>query len=193
MTDGDARRRSEPVGRSRCSAACGRPSRARRPQQAAFSKYLDERSDREDARAERTHGAEGVIPAPLWAVLILSAGILFVFMLFFADSGERALVQGMMIGGVAVLVSSLLLLLWFLDNPYHDGVGALEPVAMENTIDRPAAGGRDRRRRRAALRRVGRAGLSGELGAVDAREGLLVAGGELLERGGDRGRGVLTR
>src|SRR3954449_2668205 len=26
--------------------------------QAAFSKYLDERSDREDARADRTHGAE---------------------------------------------------------------------------------------------------------------------------------------
>src|SRR4051794_32168880 len=42
-------------------------------EQAAFAKYLDERSDREDARADRAHGAEGVIPAPLWIVLFLSA------------------------------------------------------------------------------------------------------------------------
>jgi hypothetical protein len=75
-----------------------------------------------------------VIPAPLWIVLFISAGILFVFMLFFADSGERAFVQGTMIGGVAILVSSLLVLLWFLDNPYHGGAGALRPVAMEATL-----------------------------------------------------------
>ena len=104
-------------------------------EQTAFSKYLDERSDREDARADRTHGGEGVIPTPLWIVLFLSAGILFVFMLFFADPGERVVVQATMMGGVAVLVASLLLLLWFLDNPYHGGVGALKPVAMERTLD----------------------------------------------------------
>ena len=119
-------------------AALFRSLRATEPrsasEQAAYSKYLDERSDREDARADRTHGAEGVIPAPVWIVLFLSAGILFVFMLFFADSGERAVVQATMMGGVTILVSSLLLLLWFLDNPYHDGVGALKPVAMESTL-----------------------------------------------------------
>ena len=104
-------------------------------EQAAFSKYLDQRSDREDARSDRTHGGEGVIPAPLWIVLFLSAAILFVFMLFFADSGERAFVQATMMGGVAVLVSSLLLLLWFLDNPFHGGVGSLQPAAMERTLD----------------------------------------------------------
>jgi hypothetical protein len=74
-------------------------------EQAAYSKYLDERSDREDARADRAHGAEGVIPAPVWIVLFLSAGILFVFMLFFADPGESAVVQATMMGGVIVLVS----------------------------------------------------------------------------------------
>jgi hypothetical protein len=103
-------------------------------EQAAFSKYLDQRSDREDARSDRTHGGEGVIPTPLWIVLFLSAAILFLFMLLFADSGERAFVQATMMGGVAVLVASLLLLLWFLDNPYHGGVGSLRPVAMERTL-----------------------------------------------------------
>jgi Protein of unknown function (DUF4239) len=104
-------------------------------EEAAFSKYLDERSDREDARADRAHGAEGVIPAPLWIVLFLSAGILFVFMLFFADSGERVIVQATMMGGVAVLVSSLLLLLGFLDDPYRGDLGSLKPTAMRGTLE----------------------------------------------------------
>ena len=76
-----------------------------------------------------------MIPTPLWLVLFLSAGILFAFMLFFADRGERVLVQGTMMGGVAVLVSSLLLLLWFLDHPYDGGAGSLQPVAMQSTLD----------------------------------------------------------
>jgi hypothetical protein len=103
-------------------------------EQAAYSKWLDERSDRESARADRTHGAEGVIPVPLWIVLFLSAGVIFGFMLFFADSGERWFVQATMMGGVAVVISSTLLLLWFLDNPYHSGLGGLRPVAMERTL-----------------------------------------------------------
>ena len=103
-------------------------------EQAAYAKWLDQRSDREDARADRTHGAEGVIPVPLWIVLFLSAGIIFVFMLFFADSAERAVVQATMMGGVVVVISSTLLLLWFLDNPYQSGVGGLRPVAMERGI-----------------------------------------------------------
>ena len=73
-------------------------------EQAAYAKWLDQRSDREDARADRIHGAEGVIPLPLWIVLFLSAAIIFVFMLFFADSAERAVVQATMMGGVAVVI-----------------------------------------------------------------------------------------
>ena len=75
-----------------------------------------------------------MIPTPLWIVLFMSAGIIFVFMLFFADIGERAFVQATMMGGVAVVISSMLLLLWFLDNPYHAGVGGLPPKAMERTL-----------------------------------------------------------
>ncbi len=103
-------------------------------EQAAYGKWLDERSDREDARADRTHGAEGVIPVQLWIVLLLSAVVIFVFMLFFADSAERAVVQATMMGGVAVVITSTLLLLWFLDNPYHAGIGGLRPVAMERGV-----------------------------------------------------------
>jgi len=103
-------------------------------EQAAFGKWLDQRTDRQDTRADRIHGAEGVIPVPLWIVLLLSAAIIFVFMLFFADSAERVIVQATMMGGVAIVITSMLLLLWFLDNPYHSGVGGLRPVAMERGI-----------------------------------------------------------
>ncbi len=103
-------------------------------EQAAYAKWLDQQSDRQAARSDRTHGAEGVIPTPLWIVLFLSAGVIFVFMLFFADSAERAVVQATMMGGVAVVITSMLLLLWFLDNPYHSGVGGLPPTAMERTL-----------------------------------------------------------
>jgi hypothetical protein len=44
------------------------------------------------------------------------------------------IVQGTMMGGVAILLTSLLLLLWFLDNPYHSGAGALRPTSMEATL-----------------------------------------------------------
>jgi hypothetical protein len=37
----------------------------------------------------------------------------------------------MMMGGVAIVIPSTLLLLWFLNNPYHGGVGGLRPIAME--------------------------------------------------------------
>ncbi len=103
-------------------------------EQAAYAKWLDERTDRETARGDRTHGAEGVIPLPLWIVLFLSALIIFAFMMFFADSAERAVVQATMIGGVAIVITSTLLLLWFLDHPYHSGPGGLRPVAMERTV-----------------------------------------------------------
>ena len=102
--------------------------------QTAYAKWFDQVSDRENARADRTHGAEGVIPAPLWIVLLLTAGIIFAFMLLFADSGERAFVQASMIGGVTIVVASTLLLLFFLDNPYERGIGGLKPVAMQRSL-----------------------------------------------------------
>jgi hypothetical protein len=58
----------------------------------------------------------------------------FVFLLMFADSGERAAVQGVMMGGAILVVTSLLLVLSFLDNPYRDSGSGLQPVAMEHTL-----------------------------------------------------------
>ena len=86
-------------------------------EQTAYDKWLDRRADREVARQDRIHGAEGVIPSPLWLVLFFIAGVICVFMLFFADSGERALVQGVLIGSVVAVIGVTLLLIRFLNNP----------------------------------------------------------------------------
>ena len=67
-------------------------------EQAAYGKWLDQTSDREQARTDRVHGALGVIPTPLWFVLFFSSAVIFLYMLFFADSGERAVVQALMMG-----------------------------------------------------------------------------------------------
>jgi hypothetical protein len=103
-------------------------------EQAAYSKWLDQTSDREQARNDRLHGGEGVVPWPLWLVLFFAATAIFVYMLFFADSGEHAIVQGMMIGSVVAVIAASLLLLRYLDNPYRAGVGSLQPTAMERTL-----------------------------------------------------------
>jgi hypothetical protein len=103
-------------------------------QQSAYDKWLDQTSAREEARNDRIHGAVGVIPTPLWMVLFFIAAVIFVFMLFFADRGERAVVQGLLMGTVVSVVTALLLLLSFLDNPFHDGVGGLRPTAMERAL-----------------------------------------------------------
>jgi len=104
------------------------------PEQTAYAKMLDQRFEREQARSDRIHGAEGVIPTPLWVVLFLSAAVIFVFMLFFADSGERVIVQAVMMGSVVAVITTSLLLLRFLDSPFERGFGGLRPVAMERTL-----------------------------------------------------------
>ena len=103
-------------------------------EEAAYGKWLDQTSDREAARNDRIHGAVGVIPTPLWVALLFISIVVFVFMLFFADPGEGAVAQGVLMGSVATVVSSMLLLISFLDSPFHEGIGGVRPVAMERTL-----------------------------------------------------------
>jgi hypothetical protein len=103
-------------------------------EQSAYDKWLDQTSTREDARLDRVHGAVGVIPTPLWIVLFFIAGVIFVYTLFFADSGERAVVQSLLMGSVVAAIVALFLLLYALDHPYQPGLGGLDPVAMERSL-----------------------------------------------------------
>lgn len=103
-------------------------------QQSAYDKWLEQTSDRESARNDRRHGAVGVIPTPVWIVLLFISVVIFIYMLFFADSGERAVTQALLVGSVVSVIVAMLLLIRFLDSPFHTGIGGLRPVAMERTL-----------------------------------------------------------
>ena len=103
-------------------------------EQAAYGKWLDQTSDREQARSDRLHGAEGIIPASIWLVLFLVAGVVFAYMLFFADSGEGAGAQAMLMGSATTVIVLTLLAINALDNPYRPGLGQIEPAAMERSL-----------------------------------------------------------
>lgn len=103
-------------------------------EQSAYDKWLDQTSDREEARRDRIHGAAGIVPSSVWLVLFLTAGVVFAYMLFFADSGERARSQAMLIGSATTVVVATLLAINALDNPYRPGVGNIRPAAMERSL-----------------------------------------------------------
>jgi Protein of unknown function (DUF4239) len=103
-------------------------------EQSAYDTWLGQTSERQQGRLDRVHGAVGVIPTQLWIVLFFIAAVIFVYTLFFADSGERALVQALLMGSVTGVIVTLMLLLYTLDHPYGAGVGGLEPVAMERAL-----------------------------------------------------------
>ncbi len=55
-------------------------------------------------------------------------------MQFFAGSGERAIVQALLMGAVVEVIVTLLLSLNGLESPFHSSVGGLDPVAMEGSL-----------------------------------------------------------
>jgi len=103
-------------------------------EQSAYDKWLDQTSDREEARRDRVHGASGIVPDSIWVVLLLTATVVFAYMLFFADSAERARSQAMLMGSAATVVVVTLLAIYALDHPYASGIGSIRPVAMERSL-----------------------------------------------------------
>jgi hypothetical protein len=109
-------------------------------EQTAFDKWMDQTIDREQARNDRIHGAEGVIPTAVWIALAFMALLILTYMLFFADSGERAVVQALLIGSVVSMMVATLAVIRVLDDPF--GAGGLKPVAMERTLTKLEEGRR---------------------------------------------------
>jgi hypothetical protein len=104
-------------------------------EQSAYDRFFDQQRAREDGRRDRIHGSEGIIPISLWVVLTLLAVTLFVYVLFYADSGERARSQAMMMGSVTTALVVTLFAVYTLNRPYSTDFGGLKPVAMERSLD----------------------------------------------------------
>jgi len=106
-----------------------------RTQPAAFQHWLAENAARREGRRGRAAEARPFVPEPLWFVLIVGALSLLGFMCLFADPAERFAVQAAMIGAVAAVVVSGLLVVSFLDRPYEDQTGSIQPVEMARTLE----------------------------------------------------------
>ena len=103
-------------------------------EQSAYDRWMDQTIAREDARNERVHAVSGVIPSPLWIVLMFVSAVIFLYLLFFADSAERAATQALLMGSVVAVISTLLLLLVFFNQPFQDDVGGLRPDSMARVL-----------------------------------------------------------
>jgi hypothetical protein len=103
-------------------------------EQSAYDRWMDQTAQRQQARIARVHGAEGIIPLPVWFALFFISGVIVVYMLFFADPGEGAITQSMLMGGATLVVTVLILLLMFFDNPHGSGLGTLQPTAMQRSL-----------------------------------------------------------
>ena len=67
-------------------------------------------------------------------MLFLIAGVVFVFMLFFADSGEGWPSQAMLMASATTVIVLTLAAINALDNPYRAGLGQIKPVAMQRSL-----------------------------------------------------------
>ena len=100
---------------------------------AAYSKWLDQTFDREQARIDRVKAGRGIIPGPLWVILLVSAGLVIVYGLFFVDA-PRASAAGddrrdARRHGLDEPARHLVP-----GQPYHRGYGSLRPGAVERVL-----------------------------------------------------------
>jgi Protein of unknown function (DUF4239) len=112
--------------------------RVRTPiEEAAFLTFLEEQDEMVEARRARLHEAVRQLPAPVWFLLALGALMTIAWILLLANRRERFAVQASVIGSVAALVATGILLIWFLDHPYSEEaeVGGVGPQEMEESLE----------------------------------------------------------
>jgi hypothetical protein len=100
----------------------------------AYTQWFEESRIRDEGRRERLLESQQPLPSLLWVLLVLGAAVLVVYMLFFADSGERPVVQAMMMGGVTALVVASLLAVTLLASPFENENGSIKPKSMRYTL-----------------------------------------------------------
>lgn len=105
-------------------------------EEVGFDEWFDATIDRDAARRSRLNGAEGVLPTPMWFILLLGALLVVAYPLLFSDRGERPIPQSALMASITVLVVALLLVVDFLDHPFSEEAGGIRPTDMASTVER---------------------------------------------------------
>ncbi len=100
----------------------------------ALGHWLDQMTERREGRRARLDEASAAIPASVWLMLVLGAGLTVLYLLLLADRRERWWVQGAMIGTITALVVSSLLVIHFLDHPFNQDGAYIAPDEMATTL-----------------------------------------------------------
>jgi hypothetical protein len=104
-------------------------------QRASFRQLLLEQDRRIEGRRTRLAEAVRIVPLPLWLVLLLGAALTIGWAVMSAGRQGTFLVQAAVVASVAAMVTSALLLVWFLDHPFADESGSITPIEMEHTLE----------------------------------------------------------
>ena len=75
-----------------------------------------------------------VVPRPLWIVLLLGAVLTIGWVALSASRRGSFVVQAAVVASVAVMVTSALLLVWFLDHPFSEEHGSITPIEMVHVL-----------------------------------------------------------
>lgn len=87
-----------------------------------------------EARQGRLTEAPRFIPVTIWVLLLVTGAAVIGFSLLLSDSRERRSAQVAMVVAVTTAVTASLLIVNFLDRPYGDHEGAIEPEAMSSAL-----------------------------------------------------------
>jgi hypothetical protein len=103
-------------------------------QAASLAHWFDLTEARQAGRRGRLGEASPVVPSLVWLVLILGGVVVIAYTCLFADPAERHLSQSLMMLAVSTMVTSSLLVIYFLDHPYENQSGSIRPSAMRTAL-----------------------------------------------------------
>jgi hypothetical protein len=90
--------------------------------------------ERIGGRRERLQEARPLIPGLVWVLLGVGSALVVLYVLFFADRRERAVVQAMLMVSVTTMLGAGLVMIKFFDDPYENVPGSIRPVAMVQAL-----------------------------------------------------------
>jgi Protein of unknown function (DUF4239) len=101
----------------------------------AYDEWFAQDAQRREGRRGRLAQAEPFVPGLVWAVLVIGAVLVVVHAVAFADSSERVLVQVIMVGAITAVLASGLVVVSYLDTPFGERTGSVEPTEMRFTLE----------------------------------------------------------
>lgn len=100
-------------------------------EQSWFTSTNAQQSGRRGRIAEASH----FVPTAIWLLLIAGGLVVVGFVFLFADVKERRIGQWMMITSVTTAVAASLLMVAYLNQPYGNHEGAVQPTAMRDVLN----------------------------------------------------------